>query len=64
MIEVQENVPLAPLTTFQIGGAAEYFAEVKTEDELREAIRFAREKGIPYVMLSGGSNVLIPDEGL
>ena len=41
MIDVKEDVALAPLTTFQIGGAAEYFVEVKTEDELREALREA-----------------------
>ncbi len=64
MIEVQQFVPLAPLTTFQIGGEAEYFVDVKTEDELREAIRYAREKQISYVVLAGGSNALVPDEGI
>lgn len=64
MIEVKQFVPLAPLTTFQIGGDAEYFVEVKTEDELREAIRFARDKHISFTILSGGSNMLLPDNGV
>src|SRR3989338_9780692 len=63
-IQIQENVPLAPLTTFNIGGPAKYFRDVGTESEMREAILWAKEKGIAFVILSGGSNILIPDEGL
>ncbi len=63
-LNVQSDVPLAPLTTFNIGGSAKYFADVLTEGEMREAIVWAKEKGIDFVILSGGSNALIPDEGL
>ncbi|OGG50768.1 UDP-N-acetylenolpyruvoylglucosamine reductase [Candidatus Kaiserbacteria bacterium RIFCSPHIGHO2_01_FULL_54_36] len=63
-LQVKENVPLAPLTTFEIGGSAKYFVDVKTEDEIREALAWAKEKGIKFVVLAGGSNVLVPDEGL
>lgn len=64
MINIKENVPLSSLTTFEIGGAARYFVETKTEDEMREAIAWAHEKGIRPVILAGGSNVLVPDQGI
>jgi len=61
---VQENVPLAPFTTFEIGGPARYLVDVRTESDIREAIAWANEKGIRFIILGGGSNVLVPDEGL
>lgn len=64
MQQIQERVPLATLTTFEIGGPAKYLVDVRTEDDIREAIQWAKEKNIPFVILAGGSNVLIPDEGL
>jgi UDP-N-acetylmuramate dehydrogenase len=64
MLDIKENVPLAPLTTFQIGGSARYFADVVTEDDLRAAVLWARSKTMPLVVLAGGSNVLIADDGL
>ncbi|RJR14484.1 UDP-N-acetylmuramate dehydrogenase [Candidatus Parcubacteria bacterium] len=63
-LNVQENIPLASLTTFEIGGAAKYFVEVKTEADIQEAIQWAKEKNVPFVILAGGSNLLIPDGGL
>jgi UDP-N-acetylmuramate dehydrogenase len=63
-LQIRDNVPLAPLTTFQIGGSAKYFVEIQTEDEIRQAIHWASEEKKRFVVLSGGSNVLIPDEGL
>src|SRR3989344_8686308 len=63
-LKIQENVLLAPLTTFEIGGVAKYFTEVGTKEETQEAIQWARERSVPFVILAGGSSVLIPDEGL
>jgi len=63
-LKIQEQVPLAPLTTFKIGGPARYFADVSTEENIREALRWAKEKGLPVIVLAGGSNVLVPDSGL
>ncbi len=40
-LDIKENIPLAPLTTFKIGGPARYFVDVATEDEMREAIQWA-----------------------
>lgn len=64
MIRIRENVPLAQLTTFEIGGAARYFVDVHSEDELHEALAYARSHSLRHVILAGGSNVLVPDEGL
>jgi len=64
MRTVQENVPLAPLTTFGIGGQAQYLVDVKNEEEVREALVWAKKKSLRFVILAGKSNVLVPDEGL
>jgi UDP-N-acetylmuramate dehydrogenase len=60
---IQENVPLAPLTTLQVGGAACYFAELKREDEVREAVQFAKSRELPLFVLGGGSNLVVADSG-
>jgi len=60
---MHENVPLAPLTTLRVGGAARYFAEVTREDEVGEAAQFAKTRGLPLFVLGGGSNLVIADAG-
>lgn len=60
---IQENVPLAPLTTLQVGGAARYCAELKREDEVREAAQFAKSRELPLFVLGGGSNLVVADSG-
>ena len=62
-IEVQENVPLAPLTTIGVGGPARFFTRVTIESELVEALDFARVNRLPVLALGGGSNLLIRDSG-
>lgn len=62
-LSIQENVPLAPFTTLEIGGAARFFVEVQREDELLAALDFAASRRLPVFILGGGSNVLIADEG-
>lgn len=61
---VKENEPLAPYTTFKIGGPAKYFFEAKTSDELVKALDAARELKIEYFVLGGGSNILVSDQGI
>jgi UDP-N-acetylmuramate dehydrogenase len=58
------DVPLAPFTTFKVGGPADLFVEPKSSDELLQAIRLAARHGVAVTMLGGGSNVLISDEGI
>jgi UDP-N-acetylmuramate dehydrogenase len=60
---IQENVPLAPLTTLQVGGPTRYFAELKREDEVREAARFAKSRELRLFVLGGGSNLVVADSG-
>lgn len=62
-ISIQKNIPLASFTTFKIGGPAKYFCEVKTIDDLEEALGFAEENGLPIFVLGGGSNLLVSDSG-
>jgi UDP-N-acetylmuramate dehydrogenase len=64
MITLKEQIPLAPFTTLGVGGPARYFAEARSLDELREALKTARERGLPWYLLGGGSNLMISDRGL
>lgn len=63
MIKIQENIKLAPYTTFKIGGFASYFVEVKTKEEILEVLEFNQKNNLKYFVLCGGSNVLFSDEG-
>lgn len=63
MMTIQESVPLAPLTTLQVGGPARYLAEAKSEDEVREAVRFAHDRNLSLFVLGGGSNLVVADAG-
>ena len=58
------DVPLAPYTTFKVGGPAEWFFEARTADEIVAALRLARVSGVSVTLLGGGSNVLIGDRGV
>src|SRR5581483_3853896 len=62
-MQIQENVPLAPYTTLQVGGRARFFIEARTEDEIREALLFARERSLEVFVLGGGSNLVVADAG-
>lgn len=63
-LQIQENVPLKPLTTFKIGGPARLFAEVASAEDVCEAVDFARAKRAPVFVIGGGSNMLVSDAGL
>src|SRR4051812_6449794 len=58
------DVPLAPLTTFKVGGPAEWLVTLHRPDDVCRAIAIARSAGAPVTALGGGSNVLVADEGL
>ena len=58
-----EEVPLAPYTTFQIGGPARRFAEAESEDDIAAGIAFASARQLPLFILGGGSNLLVSDAG-
>jgi len=58
-----EDVPLAPYTTFQIGGPARWFAAAASEDDIAAGVAFAGERQLPLFVLGGGSNLLVSDAG-
>jgi len=60
---IQEQVLLAPLTTLGVGGPARYLCEAESEDDIREAVVFAREQGLPLFVMGGGSNLVVADRG-
>jgi UDP-N-acetylmuramate dehydrogenase len=62
-MRIHRNRPLAPLTTFRIGGPADFFVEAGTSGELVQALLAARELGIPHFVLGRGANILVGDRG-
>lgn len=60
---LRENVALAPLTTFELGGPARFFVEATTDDDVARALAWAHARGLPVLCLGGGSNVVIADAG-
>ncbi len=62
-LSIASEVPLAPLTTFELGGAARHLAHVQDVESLEEALRWASQEREPVAVLGGGSNLVIADEG-
>jgi UDP-N-acetylmuramate dehydrogenase len=60
---LQENVLLAPYTTFGIGGPARWFVTITAEEQLPTACAWASAQGLPVFVLGGGSNLLVADAG-
>jgi UDP-N-acetylmuramate dehydrogenase len=58
------DVRLAPFTTFRVGGAADWLADVRSVDELRTLLGIARASNVPVTVLGGGSNVIVSDDGV
>lgn len=63
MIDLQQNIPLAPLTTLKIGGNARFFVVAESEEQVTEAFDLAEKEHLELFVLGGGSNVLIADKG-
>jgi UDP-N-acetylmuramate dehydrogenase len=61
---VQRNEPLAELTTFRVGGPADWLVYVRSVAELTAVVNLARADGVPVGVLGGGSNVLVADAGV
>ena len=60
---MRSDVPLAPLTTLELGGAACVVAEVEEECDLVESLRWATSDALPVAVLGGGSNTVVADDG-
>ena len=63
LLNIEENKPLGPLTTLKVGGPARFFVQVRTEQQVIEAVRFADDRGVELFVLGGGSNILVSDSG-
>jgi UDP-N-acetylmuramate dehydrogenase len=61
---LRENVLLGPYTSARIGGPADYLLEVRSAQELADAARQLWGAGMSFIMLGGGSNVLVSDRGI
>ena len=61
---IRFDVPLAPYTSFKIGGPAEVFCQPQNIEELIDILKFAISFNIPYFILGNGSNLLISDKGV
>lgn len=62
--EIQPHVSLADMTTFRVGGAAEWFIAPHNLEELQASYAWANEQNLPITFLGAGSNLLISDQGL
>ena len=60
---LETDVPLAPLSTFKIGGPADLFVRADTAEQLAATVSAARELEVPYFLLGRGANILVADEG-
>lgn len=61
---VRQRVPLAPFTTFRVGGPADYLLETRSGEEIVTALAIAHRAAAPVMVLGGGSNVLVSDTGV
>jgi UDP-N-acetylmuramate dehydrogenase len=61
---IQRNAPLAPFTTFKVGGPADWLVHAHRASEVRTVLAAARASGLPVTVLGGGSNVLVADAGV
>lgn len=61
-MKIEENINLAPFTTFKVGGAANFFVRLQNIEDIEEITSLAKTKKIPVFVLGGGSNIIISDE--
>lgn len=59
MLEIQKGISLQPYNTFGIEVFADFFSEVKSIEEIKEAIQFANENNLSILYMNGGSNMLL-----
>ncbi len=61
---LRNNVPMAPLTTLELGGPASCVVEAESEPSVVDSLRWAAGRGLPVTVLGAGSNVVVADSGL
>ncbi len=60
---LEQNYPISKLTTFGIGGPADWVAFCQTADEIVAAVEFCKKERLDYFVIGGGSNILASDKG-
>ena len=63
-LTIEQARPLAPLTTLELGGAAEYFVQAHERDDVREALAWSQQSGHALSILGAGSNLVVADAGV
>ena len=61
---LRRDVPLAPHTTFKLGGTADWYVAPRSADALARALRLAREHDVSFFLLGTGANVIVGDRGV
>ncbi len=61
---IQKNVVLKPYTNYKIGGKADFFIDVNSEESLLNTIEWSRSKDLPFFLLGGGTNIIVSDMGI
>ena len=62
--QVAFSEPMSRHTTFGIGGPADALLTVRTDQQLRDLVRWAQDRGLPFIILGAGSNLLVRDGGI
>ena len=62
--KIINNEPMKKHTSFKIGGIADLFISVKTEEELKQAMFYAKHEQIPITIIGNGTNILVSDKGI
>ncbi len=63
-LQVRANVSLKGLTTWKVGGAAQWYLEPHTIADIQSGLAWARQRDLPITVIGAGSNLLISDRGL
>ncbi len=63
-MQIKSNYPLKNATTLHIGGPAKKFVSIKSMEELKEAVEHAKQNNMDYLVIGGGSNLLVSDQGV
>lgn len=62
-MKIQENVPISSLTTMRLGGNARFVITISKVDDIVTAVRFAKERGLPFWFMGSGANTIGHDDG-
>jgi UDP-N-acetylmuramate dehydrogenase len=60
----QRDVPIGPMTTYRVGGSADVFVDVTSDDDLLRVAHAVSSTGAPVLVVGRGSNLLVADAGL